>query len=141
MKYPFYFLLFIFLMGCKTQKYQLVESNALSLKEGYYIEIPPGTFEGKTAINAVLTFEKFDKTAIKFLGIYFRNEFVATSGIKDSFKIEAGVYKENFKKLKEDNIPFKLKKYEVVLSYFYKGKQKYTKYTLQKKSPLGNIPM
>lgn len=109
------------------------------LKEGYFVEIPPAIIKGNTYVKAVLKFNKFDREKIKFLGFYFRNNFILMKEVSDVYAIEGSVLK--IKIQDENRIPFSLKSYEVVLSYLDNDKQRYTKFKIKRKVSFDDIPM
>jgi hypothetical protein len=126
------------MIGCKSQKYQLESSPILTLKEGYYVVIPPAIVEGVTSVKASLKFDEFDKGEIELIGFYFRNNYISMKAVSDPYAIEGGVLKKE--NSEETKIPFSIEPYEVVLSYKEKGKLKYAKFNIKKKAIFDNIP-
>lgn len=141
MKYTFLLFCIVLFSSCKTQKFQLEDSPELTLKEGYYVEVPPAIFEGNAYVKATLKFHEFDKSQVELIGFYFRNNFIKMKEVSDPFAIEGSVLKvENDDDVNKTKIPFNLQPFEVVLSYKSKGKQKYAKYKVNRKEVFDNIP-
>lgn len=139
MKYWLSLLCFILFITCKSHTYQLEDSSKLTLKESYFVEIPPAIIKGNTYVKAVLKFNKFDREKIKFLGFYFRNNFIVMKEVSDVYAIEGSVLKNKIQD--ENRIPFSLKSYEVVLSYLDNNKQRYAKFKIKRKVSFDDIPM
>lgn len=113
--------------------------NDIKLEEGFYVIIPPAIAEGSSSIKVTLNFKGFDKTTIELTGFYFRGSFIAMKEVANPYGIE-GIVPENNSEIEED-FPFELEPFEVVLSYKKDNKVKYAKYTVKKKKSLDDVPM
>ena len=136
-----YFLLllsFTVFQNCKSQKFQLEENPDLTLKEGFFKEIPAGVAFDESTIELSLTFNDFNKNSIKLNGLFFRDAAL-NSKYSKVFTVVANYQKGvNIEKEKL----FTLANNEVVVEYKQDGKVKFVKYILkQKQMSLNNIPM
>lgn len=129
----------IFLWSCKSQEFKLEKTNDIKLKEGFYKVIPPAIAEGSSSIKVTLNFSEFDKTTIELVGFYFQGHFISMKEVTNPYGIEGSV-PEKTPTIDED-FPFELEPFEVVLSYKKDNKVKYAKYKVKKKVSLGDVPM
>tara|TARA_R110002050_G_scaffold149883_2_gene276538 strand:- start:46 stop:477 length:432 start_codon:yes stop_codon:yes gene_type:complete len=139
MKNSILFLSLIFLWSCKSQEFKLEKTNDIKLKEGFYKVIPPAIAEGSSSIKVTLNFSEFDKTTIELVGFYFQGHFISMKEVTNPYGIEGSV-PEKTPTIDED-FPFELEPFEVVLSYKKDNKVKYAKYKVKKKVSLGDVPM
>lgn len=127
------------LSACKTQKYKLESNSDLSLKSGFYIEIPPAIFEGKSSTEATIILNNFNVDDIVLKGFYFRNKFIKYKALKSPYALKGSVILDGINAKK---VPFDIKNYEVVVSYQQNKKEKHVKFSLKRKeNSLNNIPM
>ena len=129
----------IFLWSCKSQEFKLEKTNDIKLKEGFYKVIPPAIAEGSSSIKVTLNFSEFDKTTIELVGFYFQGHFISMKEVTNPYGIEGSV-PEKTPTIDED-FPFELEPFEVVLSYKKDNKVKYAKYKVKKKVSLDDVPM
>ena len=139
MKYSILFLSLIFLGSCKSQQFTLEKTNDMKLEEGVYVVIPPAIAEGSSSIKVTLNFKEFDKTTIELLGFYFRGNFIAMKEVTNPYGIEGSVPEKN--SAIDEDFPFELEPFEVVLSYKKENKVKYAKYKVERKISLDDVPM
>lgn len=132
--------LFLVLISCKSQKLQLENNSILSLKEGYYIDIPPAIKEGNTYLKTTIVFNDFNKEEIELVGFYFRNNYVLMKDVSNPFAIEGSILKGKNKSTSRKNIPFDLKPFEVVVSYIERGKLKHIKIKVKRKVSFDDVP-
>ena len=140
MKKVYFLLLFSFTVfqSCKSQKFQLEEKSDLTLKEGYFKEIPSGVANDESTIEVSVTLNDFNKNTIQINGLFFRDAALKSNYSK-VFTVVAN-YKKGVNTEKEN--PFTLANNEVVVEYEQGDKVKFVKYTLkQKQMSLDNIPM
>lgn len=132
------FLLIGFLIfSCKSQQFKLETESNLSLKEGSYTVIPSAIKEGKSSVKAFVILNDFDLT-IKLNGFYFRNKFVEYKDNNNPNLLEGSIIIDE----SASEIPFDLEQNDVVIEYIQKGKKKFVKFKLKKKTnSLNNIPM
>lgn len=137
MKNSLVILVFIF-FGCKSKQFCLEENSKLSLKEGFYKEIPTGVAEGNSTFEITLVFNSFDNDKITIEGFYFRNVYIEKNFSYEDYKVKASLkLNEN-----ENESPFKLANNEIVLHYKEREKSKYVKLSLKKQeNSIDNIPM
>ena len=139
MKYSMLFLSVLFLFSCKSQEFKLEKSSGMKLKEGFYVVIPPAIAEGKGSIKVTLNFNEFNKTKVELIGFYFRANFIAMKEVANPYGIEGSVPEKNT--TVDEDFPFELKPFEVVLSYKKEEKIRYAKYSIQRKVSLDDVPM
>ena len=131
-------LIILVLFSCKSKKFCLEESSELSLKEGFFREIPTGVYNGISTAEITIVFNDFNIDDIEIKGFYFRNKFIGEKLNSNNFLLKGSI------KLDQNNedIPFKLENSETVISYLKKGKQKFIKFSLKKISnSIDNVPM
>lgn len=132
--------LFLVLISCKSQKFQLENNSILSLKEGYYIEIPPAIKEGSAYLKTTIVFNDFDKEDIELVGFYFRNNYILMKDISNPYTIEGSILKGKNISTSKKNIPFDLKPFEVVVSYMESKKMKHIKIKVKRKISFDDVP-
>ena len=139
MKYSILLFSLVFLWSCKSQEFTLEKTYDIKLEEGFYKEIPPAIAEGTSSVKVTLNFKEFDKTTTELIGLYFRGSFIPMKEVANPYGIEAIVL-ENNSEIDED-FPFELEPFEVVLSYKKENKVKYAKYKVEREVTLDNVPM
>lgn len=131
-------IMILFLFGCKSKQFCIEENSNLSIKEGFYKEIPSGVAEGNSTIEMALFFNDFNDENIIIKSFYFRNLH-----LENAFSYKDYMLKTSFELIQnKDEIPFQLENNEVVIHYMEKEKSKYVKFDLKKQqNSLDNIPM
>lgn len=137
MKYSYFFLILV-LFGCKSKKFCLEDNSELTLKEGFYREIPSGVYEGESTIDVTIIFNDFDKQLFEIKGFYFRNKFVEKNLKFNNFTLKGSLKLDKV----DEHIPFTIENNEIVISYLKKEKTKYVKFSLkEQRNSIDNIPM
>lgn len=136
-----FFLVSIF-FGC-ANTYKLEKKVELNFTESYYKNWYSPIKDGGSGFSIYLSLDTTnqDKNS-KIEGIYFKEKY-ATLKDQGANKFQAFIKQDNeseSQKLIKDEIPFKLKNNEAVVSYLVNKKQKYVKIILSKKKTM-DFPM
>ncbi len=128
------FFIAILFLGCKAQKFSLVENSSIKIINAYYKKIPPAIKEDKSTTQLFVKIE--ENKSIELTGVYFNNRYVNQNTKGNKYELIT-----NLKELKvKEKIPFELEHNEIVIVYLENGKKKFAKFTIQKKKNWDNIP-
>lgn len=151
-----YFLVVCLLIGCKTtDKYTLEKEPMIDVEKAYFTNWSSGVKGGKRGINIYVYIKKNLPKTLSIKGVYFSNGYSKlTKQNSTTYKgfISKGKNSKEFqevfrdssrnqnKRVKYKEIPFSIEDNEAVISILKRGKLKYQKITVVKKTTM-NVPM
>lgn len=134
------FILVVFLMGCKGNKFVLETNSKFTFKEAFYTVTPPAIQEGNSFSIVTLEFSSQEELKeIELKGIYFMEKYGLLKA-KNRVTYQASIILPKDKEVLKEKIPFQIEANEIVISYIEAGKQKYLLKKLNRKDSFDNIP-
>lgn len=133
------FVLVVFLMGCKSNKFILEKNSIFSFKEAFYEVTPAAIQEGTSFATVTLAFlNQEELKEIEFIGIYFKEKYGLLKP-KNMLTYQASIILPKDKEQLKEKIPFEIQSNEIVISYKQAGKQKYLLKKVNRKDSFDTI--